>query len=301
MQTRTGFHGIYPMLYALFEADESLARDAFRHQVKAMVRSGVDGVAVLGLASEVHKMTSIERRTLLEWTAEDLEGRLPLAVTVAEPSVASQVEFVQAAAQLGASWVILQPSPAHDVPEIEALRFVGSVAEHSPLPVGVQVAPGYLGTGFSKEGLRTLQKNHSNIQLLKVGENALALSELIDSLGGTWDVFNGRAGLQLPDVLRAGCAGVIPGAECADVQARVYRAYRSISKSEDADAAYQTIASLISFIEHSIDAFLVHGKPLLASRLNIGEGYGRVRAPSSILTDFGRKTVTRHASALGPL
>jgi 4-hydroxy-tetrahydrodipicolinate synthase len=272
-----------------------------RRQVEAMVLCGVDGIAVLGLASEVHKLTGDERRTLLEWTAEDLVGRLPLAVTVAEPSVRSQVDFVRAAAGLGASWVILQPSPARDVPEIEALRFLGAVAEGCQVPVGLQVAPGYLGAGFSVDGLKALQRNHPNVQLLKVEENALALHELVDGLDGTWDVFNGRAGLQMPDVLRAGCAGLIPGAETADVHARVYRACREGAAADDADATYATISGLITFMEHSIDAFLVHGKPLLARRIGLDPGYGRVRAPCSRLTDFGRDAVARHAAALGPL
>ena len=39
---------------------------------------------------EHDKLAARDRMQLLEWVAEDLNGRAPLAVTVAEPSIASQ-------------------------------------------------------------------------------------------------------------------------------------------------------------------------------------------------------------------
>src|ERR1700675_851658 len=109
---RTGFHGIYPMLLAFFDGNDRLSRKAMRRQVDAMVASGVHGIAALGLATECNKLSTAEKRQLLDWVAEDLNGRLPLSVTISETSVGGQVEFVAAAAAVGAGWVVLQPAPA---------------------------------------------------------------------------------------------------------------------------------------------------------------------------------------------
>ena len=103
--------GIYPVLYAFFDENGGLDRDAMRRQVDFCVESGVHGVTVLGLGTEVYKLDLRERRLLLDWAAEDLGGRLPLAVTVSEPNVAAQIAFVRAAAEAGADWAILQPPP----------------------------------------------------------------------------------------------------------------------------------------------------------------------------------------------
>ena len=56
----------------------------------------------MGLATEVGKLDIRERGELLEWVAEDLGGRKPLVVTVAEPSVHGQAEMARAAERLGA-------------------------------------------------------------------------------------------------------------------------------------------------------------------------------------------------------
>ena len=68
------FHGIYPMLYAYFDRAGALDRHCMRRQVDVAVAGGAHGVAVLGLATEVNKLSDAERRTLVDWVVEDLEG-----------------------------------------------------------------------------------------------------------------------------------------------------------------------------------------------------------------------------------
>jgi dihydrodipicolinate synthase/N-acetylneuraminate lyase len=91
------FHGIYPILYAFFDRDGRPQRAPLVAQVEAAVKHRAHGVAVLGLATETNKLDVRERIEIMEWTAEALDKRLPLAVTVAEPSIHGQIEFVRAA------------------------------------------------------------------------------------------------------------------------------------------------------------------------------------------------------------
>lgn len=71
------FHGIYPMIYAYFGPDRRLGHNAIRRQTEAYIKSGVHGVAILGIVTEFNKLNVNERCQILEWTAEDLGGRLP--------------------------------------------------------------------------------------------------------------------------------------------------------------------------------------------------------------------------------
>ena len=84
MQSRSGFSGVYPMVFALFDGRGRLAREPMRRQVEAIVRHKAHGIAILGMATEVNKLSTAERRTILDWVAEDTAGAIPLAVTVAE-------------------------------------------------------------------------------------------------------------------------------------------------------------------------------------------------------------------------
>jgi 4-hydroxy-tetrahydrodipicolinate synthase len=288
------------MVYALFGADGRLSREGTRQQVRAMLRHGVQGVAVLGLASEVNKLSLAERRQLMEWVVEDVNGAVPVAVTVAEPNVAEQAAFTQAAKAAGAQWVILQPPPVRDVQETELICFFGAVAERSPLPVAVQNAPGYLGVGLSTAGLAALHRAHANVAILKVESSALAIGQLRDILGDEIDIFNGCGGIDMIDSLRAGAVGIIPGGECFDVLAAIFRDVSTEGGDQErATHRYASVLPMLVFLMGSMDTFLVYGKHVLRDRLGIGEIHHRL--PFAPPTALGVQIASRYAAALGPL
>jgi 2-keto-3-deoxy-L-arabinonate dehydratase len=210
------------MAYALFGSDGKLNRAAMRRQLSAMLAHGVHGVAVLGMATEVNKLSTAERRMLMEWAAEDVDGKVPLSVTVAESSLEGQVEFVRAAKEIGASWVILQPPRVLNVPEAELIRFFGAVADRAEIPVGIQNAPEYIGIGLSNAGLRALNRAHPNVTIAKMETSPIQIRSLLDETERAMDVFDGRGGVAILEALRAGAVGFIPGGECYDVLVRVY-------------------------------------------------------------------------------
>jgi 4-hydroxy-tetrahydrodipicolinate synthase len=297
----TPFHGIYPILYAYFDAAGRLDRPALARQVAACVAHGAHGVAVLGLATEVGKLDLRERRQVLEWVAEAIGGRLPYAVTVAEPSVPGQVEFARAAVAAGAAWVILQPPAVTGVPEAEHVRFLGRVADRVPVPVAVQNAPGLLATSLSSAALRALNRQHPNVCLLKGEGPATYVRQVVEDTEGRFDVFQGYGGLQLPNSLRAGCAGLIPAPEALDVHVRIYEAMGAGPPAGEAEAErlYRELLPLTVFLMASVEHLLCYGKRLLARRLGLGPVHGR--EPALEPTAFGLECLERYAAHLGPL
>lgn len=295
------FHGIYPMLYAFFGPDGALDRAAMRRQVEFCVAAGVHGMAALGLASEVDKLSADERRQLLDWAAQDVAGRLPLAITVFGNTVAEQIAFTRAAGAAGADWVILQPPRIEGLAESDLMAFFGAVMERTTLPVAIQNAPEYLGLGLSPEAIESLRRTHANFTLLKAEGSALEISRVIEATGGRLAVFNGRNGLELPDNLRAGCAGLIPGPETCAVQARIFELMRRGDRAAEAEAErlYREILPLLTFVMQSLDTLHCYGKRVLAWRLGLGEVYDR--APGLAPGAFGLACVKRHAAVLAGL
>jgi 2-keto-3-deoxy-L-arabinonate dehydratase len=268
-----------------------------RAQVLAAERHGAQGVAVLGLATEVNKLTEAERRRLVEWVAEDLGRRLPLAVTISEPNAAAYIAAAKHAAECGAEWVILQPPPSRAGGEAGLIRFFGQVADAAPVPVAIQNAPEYIGYGLSNAGLNTLGRLHPNVTLLKGEGSAVLLARTIEETEGRFALFNGRGGKELTDSLRAGCVGLIPGFETVDVQSRIFELMRSDEHA--AERLFQDLLPLVSFLMESIDHFLAYGKRLAARRLGLGPVHDR--APAVQVTAFGEKLLDRLSVHLGPL
>jgi len=292
------FHGIYPMLYALFGADGALDRGAHAAQVEACIAAGVHGIAVGGLASECNKLTVAERRDLAAWTLAEVAGRVPVSVTVSDNTVGGQVEAVRHAAWLGAAWAVLQPPPVKSASEAALIDFFGAVADAAPIPIGIQNAPEYIGIGLSDAGLIELNRRHPNVSILKAEGAVLTVGRLAEAAGGAFTLFNGRNGIELLDSLRVGCAGLIPGVETCDVQSRIYDLHRA-GDAAGADAAFRQILPLLHFLMSTIDHLLCYGKRLAARRIGLGAVHDR--GPAQAPHPIGLRVLDHWSTGLGRL
>ena len=300
--TKTGFYGNYPMMYGFFDENDNLVKNPIKTQVDAVVNAGCHGVSFLGLGSEVHKMNNQERMSYLEWTLEALNKRIPSACTVSEPTVKSAVDFINTAKSLGADWIILQPARVRDVPEMAHLEFFGAVADKVDIQIAIQVAPEYLGQGFSGTVLKELNKRHSNISMLKMETDAVGIEGIVESTDGCFDVFNGQAVAWMPDAIRAGAIGFIPASETCDVTTQIFNGMNSEEKEHHvkAEELYCSVLPLLDLF-HTIDNLAVYGKELIIERCGIEKKYAQARIPKGEKTKIGAEIIRRYAKKLGPL
>ncbi len=296
MHFKPPFPGIHSIVFALFDAQERLDRDAMRRQTQISLDLDVQGMAALGLATEVSKLTVAERRTVMEWMAEDVAGRKPLAFTIFGSSVAEQIDLVRVAERNGADWVILQPPMVGSFGAAEYIRFFGRVAEATSLPVAIQNAPAYMGRGLSAEDIRELVRQHPNICLIKGEGSVVEIERLIAVTEGRLPILNGRGGLELIDNLRAGCVGMILAPDTIDFALRAYNHYIARDEAK-AEAAYREVLPAIVFIMQSIETLLCYGKRIFGARAGVAI---HDRGPALRPTEFGLKLVERYARELGP-
>ncbi|HEV7259639.1 MAG TPA: dihydrodipicolinate synthase family protein [Bosea sp. (in: a-proteobacteria)] len=295
MGFRPPFTGIHAIAYALFDAQERIDREAMRRQVEICLRLGVHGMAALGLATEVSKLTVGERRSIMEWVAEDTAGRVPLAFTIFGSSVSEQVEQVKAAETAGADWVILQPPMVGSFGAPEYIRFFGRVAEATGLPVAIQNAPAYMGRGLSAEDIRELVAQHPNICLIKGEGSVVEIRQLIETTGGRLPIMNGRGGLELIDNFRAGCAGMILAPDTIDYALAAHALFVAGDEAGAEDAYREMVATTV-FIMQSLESLICYGKRVFGLRAGIDI---HDRGPALRPTAFGLELVQRHAERLG--
>jgi dihydrodipicolinate synthase/N-acetylneuraminate lyase len=287
------FHGVYPVLYAFHGPDGRLDRDAMQRQVEHCIAAGAHGLMVLGLVTEVHKMDVAERRAIVELVGRLNAGRLPYAVTVAEPSIDGQIAFARMAQAAGAGWVILQPPQAQGGGEAELMRFFGRVADGLDIPVAIQHNPFNLSVWLSTEGMVELNRQHPNFILLKGEGTAVETERLVDATAGKLAVFGGHGGIEFLSVLRAGAAGLIPAPDCLSVQVRIYELFRRGTPEAlaEAERLHRELLPLIVFMVRSIPALLCYGKRFMARRLGLS---GVVdRAPAIAPSSFGLAEMER--------
>ena len=191
--------GVHAILFAFFDAEENLYRQAMRRQVELCLEAGVAGIAALGLATEVSKLSFTERCKLIDWVAEDVGGRAALGFTISGQSVAEQVALLRHAEAARADWLVLQPPQVGSFPAEEYISFFSRVMAETDLPCAVQNAPQYLGRGLSDSDIDVLRRRHANFRLIKAEASADDAARLKKMTGEGFLVFNGRGGLEMSD------------------------------------------------------------------------------------------------------
>ena len=194
--------GNYPMLYSFFDESGQLRLDPFRLQVDAAIANRATGIAILGLGTEVSKLTVDERISVLEVVSGRINGKKPLLVTVYGDTPTHQIAFARQAIDKGATALILQP-PLIAIEDAQLSEFFAHVISSVDCPVGIQNAPEFIGYGLSHHSLIKLAKEHSNFRIAKLECSAVSLQPVAEALRNKVMVFNGRSGLELPDNLRA--------------------------------------------------------------------------------------------------
>lgn len=292
------FSGVYPILYAFYDAHGRIDDGLMRLQVEKCIAAGAHGIAVLGLVTEVHKLDVNERQHLVQVVGRAIDGRVPYAVTVGEQSVHGQIAFARMARDAGASWVILQPPSVKGYPEAEYVRFLGAVADGLDLPVAVQNNPVNMDVALSNASLLRLREEHPNITMLKGEGPAVGVAELVRASEGRYAVFAGHGGKEYISNILSGCVGLIPAPDALDHQLVLHRLLAE-GRLAEAEALHARLLPLILFMTQSVPHLLCYGKRLFASRIGITEVHAR--APELQPTAFGLDEVRRMTQGWGPL
>ncbi|ROU03403.1 dihydrodipicolinate synthase family protein [Histidinibacterium lentulum] len=290
----TRVQGVHCVLYAFFDARGQLDRGAMRAQVEAVLACGVDGITVLGLATEGPKLSVEEARDVVDWAAEDIADRCPLSVTIMGDTVADQRAALHHAIDRGAAFAVLQPPRAGAA---DLLDFFARVGEGIDLPLGIQNAPQYLGRSLSAEDVAWLRGRLVRLELMKAESSAVDMAALIERCGPDIACLGGRGGLEMTDCLRVGASGFVLAPDAVDHACRVHDLWLA-GETEAAEAAHAEVLPALVFMMQSVDHLICYGKRIFGQRAGLAV---RDRQPAQTPTDAGLRLAMRWAERLGPL
>ena len=297
MTTPDLYTGIHAVLYALFRQNESIDYDAMAHQVEYCLKVGCHGITVLGLATEVQKLSLAERKTLIKEVSAANRSRVSFSVTIAGNSVAEQVELAECAQRYGADWLILQPPMVGNYSADVYLEFFERVANSTSLPVGVQNAPQYLGRALSGEDLTRLRSLCPNLSCVKSEDAALGVQRIVNITGGGLHILGGRGGLEMTDSLRAGCEGFVLAPDVVPVAVKIFEAWQE-GKHDEAEQLYTQAVPAITFVMQSLEHLITYGKRIFAADAGIEV---HDRSPCLAPTEFGLTLADRWASHMSSI
>ncbi|MFD1573596.1 dihydrodipicolinate synthase family protein [Agromyces cerinus subsp. nitratus] len=282
-------HGLMPILATPFDESGALDRPSLRRLVEFQLASGVDGVAVFGMASEGFALTAVERRTILSDVVELVDGRVPVIAGVNGTSTATSIEQSLIAQEGGADALMVLPPFMVKPPAASLIDFYGEVAAATSLSVMVQDAPGVTGVAMPPSLIAELARlDGVDSVKIEAPPTAPKVGAVVEAIGDAdFAVLGGQNAQFCLEEYARGAIGTMPACEFADLLAPVLELFVA-GRVEEARAGFRRMLPLVLVGLQGGIAWAVHKEVLVARGII---DHATVRYPAARLDAGSRAAV----------
>ena len=203
------FRGTGVAIVTPFKSDLSIDFSAFGRIVNHVVDGGVNYIVVMGTTGESVTLTRDEKKAIINYILEAIDGRIPLVVGIGgnnTQEVVSQLRNFE----LEKVDAILSVAPYYNKPNQRGLfQHFKTISAYSPAPVIIYNVPGRTGCNISAETCLQLAHECENIGGVKEASgNMEQIMRIIKGKPESFNVISGDDLTTLP-IIAAGGSGVI--------------------------------------------------------------------------------------------
>jgi 4-hydroxy-tetrahydrodipicolinate synthase len=261
-------HGVLPIVHTPFDDQDQIDWESFQRQVDWAIQQGAAG-CVIGMVSELLRLTSDERTELTEQLVQRVAGRVAVVGSAGAESTRQAVDYARHAEQVGCDAVMAIPPINCALPDSEVLDYFRQIASSIEIPLIVQDASSYVGQPIGLSVYTELLEKFGEQRILFKPESAPLgpnLSRLRDATDGQARIFEGSGGISLIDSYRRGIRGTMPGMEFLD---GIIAIWQALHAGDDARAyqVYFPVCALVALqLQAGLDGFLAIEKHVLVRR-----------------------------------
>jgi 4-hydroxy-tetrahydrodipicolinate synthase len=283
---RASWKGIFPAVTTQFKADESLDLAATTNHIDRLLQAGMDGLIMLGTVGENCSLEYAEKLDVLKAVVKFVAGRVPILTGVAECSTALACRFAADSQRLGVDGLMVLPAMVYKSDSRETIAHFRAVARASSLPVLCYNNPVSYGIDITPEMFLQLADEPTLVAIKESSDNVRRITDLVNTVGDRFLVFNGVDDLALESVL-LGAVGWVAGLVNAfPEESRLLWDLATSGRYEEARQIYRWFTPLLHLDTH---VKLVQYIKLAMSECGLGSE--TVRAPRLPLEGQERETV----------
>lgn len=192
-----------------FTASLKVDFDALGRAIDFMIRDGVDYIVTLGTTGETSTLSKAEKKAVIEYTFEKIQGKVPVVVGVGGNNTAALLDDINDF-PLEKAIAVLSVSPYYSKPSQEGLfQHYKALASATPKPIILYNVPARTGRNLAPETIVRLASEVDNIAGVKDASGDLAqCMQILKDKPADFLVVSGDDGLALPQIA-CGMDGVI--------------------------------------------------------------------------------------------
>lgn len=209
MSLRQQLRGTGVAIITPFQADFSIDYIALDRIIDFVIGGGVEYIVTMGTTGETPTISKKEKRAIIEYTYEKVDGRVPVVVGVGGNNTAELVEEL-GSLPLEPATAVLSASPYYSKPSQEGLfQHYKILAAASPKPLLLYNVPGRTGRNLTAATTIRLAREVKNIGGIKEASGDMAqCMEILRDRPEDFLVVSGDDALAFPQIA-VGMDGVI--------------------------------------------------------------------------------------------
>ncbi len=240
-EVRAGaLRGVYAILATPFLPDGAIDEGSLRRLTTATLETGVDGVTVLGVAGEVHKLTDAERSRVLATVIDTVDGRLPVVVGTSRDGTDAAVAAARDAEAAGAVALMIAP-PAFAQAGSSLTEHFRRIGNSTRLPIVLQDFPPANAVTLSPTAMADLVTAVPSVVTIKLEDppTPLRIAQTLALTGDHVTILGGLGGVYLLDELRRGAVGTMTGFAFPEILTAIWRAWNGGDTQAATDIYYR--------------------------------------------------------------
>ena len=209
MSLRQQLRGTGVAIVTPFQADSSIDYVALDRIIDFVITGGVEYIVTMGTTGETPTISKKEKKAIIEYTYEKVDGRVPVVVGVGGNNTAELVEEL-GSLPLEPATAVLSASPYYSKPSQEGLfQHYKILAAASPKPLLLYNVPGRTGRNLTAATTIRLAREVKNIAGVKEASGDMAqCMEILRDRPEDFLVVSGDDALAFPQIA-VGMDGVI--------------------------------------------------------------------------------------------
>lgn len=280
--------GVYPALTTKFTANDELDLPLFEKNLQAQITAGVAGVILGGTLGEASVLTTAEKETLVKFTLEKVNGKVPVIINIAEGSTKEALQQATLAKQWGAQGLMILPPMRYKTDHRETVTYFTTIAQSTELPIMIYNNPVDYKTEVTLDMFEEIAAC-KNFQAIKESTRDVTnVTRLKNRFGDRLKILCGVDTLAMEE-LCLGADGWVAGLVCA-FPAETVAIYKLVKAGNIAEAT-KIYRWFMPLLELDIHAKLVQYIKLAEKQTGIGSE--EVRPPRLTLTGEERERVLK--------
>jgi len=176
--------------------------------IEFQIENEIDGIVICGTTGESSTLTDKEKRKVIKYAVETINGRVPLIAGTGSNNTKTAVELSKYAERVGADAVLVVTPYYNKTTQKGLIEHYNAIANSITIPVIIYNVPSRTGVNILPDTVKKLSETENIVGIKEASNNFSQIAELISKLPKNFSVFSGNDDTIVP-LLSLGGAGVI--------------------------------------------------------------------------------------------